>query len=293
MQTFSIRDIENLTGIKAHTLRIWEQRYQFFTPKRKDSQHRIYDNDDLKKLLRISYLYHTGWKISKIAALSHEEILEEVKKGGTAEGNYARFVSGLIEAAVDFDEKAFTGLMNEVSEKIGFEKCIVEVAYPYLKKIGLLWSTNNVIPAQEHFTSYLVQNRIIAETETIAQSKNKPEIILVCPQGEFHELPLLFINYLMRKNGWGVLYLGVNISKNELLQLNQLESVNHIYIHLITNFTGMYTDDYLEEICRQFPDKKILASGEGISQVQRSFTNLTLLNSEKKIYDFINHRKLP
>jgi DNA-binding transcriptional MerR regulator len=288
MQTFTIKDIENLTTIKAHTLRIWEQRYGLFIPKRKESLHRFYDNEDLKKLLRISYLYHSGWKISKIANLSEAEILQKVREANIIDGNFASYINRLIEAGLDFDEKSFIEVLNEVMERIGFERCIVQVCYPFLRKIGLLWSTNNVIPAQEHFASYIIQNRIIVETEKLSAPLVDPEIILVCPQGEFHELPLLFINYLMRKKGWGTIYMGVNIKRNELQQLVQVSGIRYIYLHLITNFTGSDADDYFEEICKAFPDKKIMASGEGINVIQRTFTNLTLLKSDQQIYDFIN-----
>lgn len=291
MQSFTIRDIEHLTGIKAHTLRIWEQRYRFFSPKRRESRHRYYDNEDLKQLLRISFLYHNGWKVSKISALSQEQIQEEVRKTVTATGNNVLYVNRLIEAAVDFDESSFVNVLDEATGKLGFEKCITDVGYPFLQKIGLLWSTNNVIPAQEHFSSYIIQNRIILETEKLSALHQKPEVILLCPQGEFHELPLLYLNYLMRKNGWHTLYLGSNIQKQDLQQLAHLDHIRFLYLHLITNFTGFSADDYLEDLCKTFPGKTIIASGEGISQVQRSFVNVQLLKSDRQIHDFImSHR---
>lgn len=288
MQSFTIRDIENLTGIKAHTIRIWEQRYHFFTPKRKESQHRFYDNEDLKMMLRIAYLYHNGWKVSKIAALSQEQITELVRNAKVSAGDYTLFINKLIEAALDFDEPAFIDIINDVINKEGFEKCIVEVCYPYLLKLGLLWSTNNIIPAQEHFSSYIIQNRIIAETDKLQARQTNPEIMLICPEGEFHELPLLFINYLMRKKGWSTIYLGTNVKINEVAEVASLPHVKYLYIHLITNFTGFELDDYFEHLCRTFSDKKIYASGEGLKLMQRCFTNLSLLLSDKAIYDFIN-----
>jgi len=288
MQIFSIRDIENLTGVKAHTLRIWEQRYKFFQPKRKESQHRFYDNEDLKKLLRVSYLYHNGWKISKIAAMPDPVIEETIANATVAEGENRQFVALMIEAAVDFDEARIIGLLNEIIEKIGFELCITEVCYPYLQKIGLLWSTNNVMPAQEHFSSYIIQNRVIVETDKLPLLDKTPEIMLICPQGEYHELPLLFINYLLKKRGRATIYLGSNIQKSEIQDVAKLTGVSYLYIHLITNFTGLYADDYLEDVCKGLPDKTILVSGEGIKHVQRSFVNLKLLKTDQAIREFID-----
>jgi MerR family transcriptional regulator, light-induced transcriptional regulator len=285
MQRF--RDIENLTGIKAHTLRIWEQRYGFFTPQRKESQHRFYDNEDLKKLLRISYLYHNGWKVSKIAELNHEQISETVRNTD-AQNNYPSFVAQLIEASIDFDEHRFLVLLNGIIEKTGFEKCITEVCYPFLQKVGLLWSTNNVLPAQEHFSSYIIQNKIISETEKVVLAKShKPQMVLYCPKGEFHELPLLFINYLLKKNDWGTIYLGANVDPAVVKSIAQVEGIRYIYLHLITNFTGLFIDDYLEALCKTFPDKTIVASGVEAAKAQRHFVNVVLLRKDEDIYRFI------
>jgi MerR family transcriptional regulator, light-induced transcriptional regulator len=291
MQVFTIKDIENLTGVKAHTLRIWEQRYDMFTPKRKESKHRIYDNEDLKQLLRISFLYHSGWKVSKIAALSESQVTELVNQATVGNMNYRVFINQLVEAALDFDENRFVMILNQVTEKIGFEKCMVDLCYPFLVKIGLLWSTNHVIPAQEHFTSYIIQNKIIVETEKLDLGNKLPSIILMGPKGEFHELPLLFINYLLKKSGWGTVYLGSNIQTGEVAEVVNRPGIHYIYIHTLTNFTGLDVDDYFESLCKTFKDKKIVASGEGIQKIQRSFVNLTVLKTDEQIYNFIRKGK--
>lgn len=287
MQYFTIRDIENLSGIKAHTLRIWEQRYQFFKPKRKESSHRIYDNDDLKLLLRIAFLYHNGWKISRIATLSSDEIVQEVRNTSINSQTHASFVLQMIEAAVDFDEVRFIKTMDDLTQTLGFEKCIVDVCYPYLQRIGLLWVTNNIIPAQEHFSSYLIQNKIIAETEKVQTANTKPQVLLFSPKGEYHELPLLFINYLFRKNGWSTIYLGANVSKEILKQFAGNKETEFLFLHLITNFTGWDANVYFEDLSRSFQDKKIVATGTAVHQLQRNFVNLLLLKADKEINDFI------
>jgi MerR family transcriptional regulator, light-induced transcriptional regulator len=241
--------------------------------------------------LRISFLYNNGWKVSKIASLTHEEISRQVTTARVTDENTFVHVSKLIEAAVDFDGDRFKEILNDLINTIGFEKAIMEVAYPYLRKIGLLWSTNRVIPAQEHFSSYIIQNYIIAETEKLPLPNKEPEMMLLCPTGEFHELPLLYINYLMKKNKWSVLYLGSNISINEINELSSLKHIEHIYLHLITNFTGMHADEYIESICSSFPDKKIIASGDGFRNLERSFMNLQTLNTDQQIHNFI-HRTI-
>jgi len=291
MQTFTIRDIENMTGIKAHTLRIWEQRYGLFNPKRRESAHRIYDNDDLKQILRVSFLYHSGWKISRIAVLSPAQVTERVRAAVAGQHNYALYATRMMEAAVDFHEEAFREIFREVVDAVGFEKAVVDVCYPYLLKVGHLWSTNNVIPAQEHFSSYIIQNRIILETDRLPATPGKPEVILFCPQGEFHELPLLFINYLLRKYGWRTLYLGCNISLKNLEPVAAVTDANFLFVHLLTNFTGYETDDYFEAVCRAYGQKTIIASGASVLRMQRSFSNLQRLTSYEEIHAFITQHR--
>src|SRR5688500_7997904 len=141
MYQFTIKDIENLCGIKAHTLRIWEQRYAMLVPKRKQSNHRQYDNEDLKKLLRISVLYHRGWKISKLAQLPQAALLQEIQNITYGKPDFHYYISFLIEKALDFDKEAFVTQLETIIEAVGFEACIVQVCYPLLQKIGLLWMT--------------------------------------------------------------------------------------------------------------------------------------------------------
>lgn len=288
MQQFSIKDIEHLTGIKAHTLRIWEQRYQFFKPKRKESRHRFYDNEDLKRLLRIAYLYHNGVKVSKIDSLSEEEILAQVSSAKNTDPKYEVYIVQLISAAIDFNERSFITEFNDIIASIGFEKTIIEVCYPFLIRIGLLWSTNNIIPAQEHFSSYLIQRKIIAETDRLPVLDNSSKtIILYTPSGEHHEIPLLFINYLLKKAGWTTVYLGTNRDLELLQQVVMARRATHIYLHLLTNLTSFEVDDYLEKVCMHFPKLKIAASGAAINNAQRNFLNLQCLKSDEAIKSFI------
>lgn len=287
MQFFTIKDIENLSGIKAHTLRIWEQRYNVFTPQRKTSKHRIYDNEDLKLLLRISFLYHNGWKISKIAALNSDQIAEEVRKYEINSKTYKTFIIQMIEAAVDFNEENFLNIINSLQQKIGFEQCISEVCYPYLNRVGMLWITSNIIPAQEHFSSYIIQNKIIAEIEKLPARNKSSAVILFAPKGEFHELPLLFIHYLLKKKGWKVVYLGVNVAKDVVTQLVASKEVGYLFVHHMTNFTGWDADYYFEDLSKSFSSKQIVVAGTVVQQIQRNFSNLTVLKSDKEIYSFI------
>ena len=288
MYYFTIRDIENLCDIKAHTLRVWEQRYNFFTPKRKESQHRLYDNEDLKQLLRISFLYHKGWKVSRIAQLSPAQVQAEVEKIQEAQSSYAYYINQLLEHSIDFNKDGFARGLQQVISNMGFEAAIEKVCYPLLHKIGLLWMTNHVMPAQEHFCSYMIQHKIIAETDKLPLTPAQaPQVVLFCPHGEYHELPLHYIHYLFRKWGWTTFYLGSNVPLDILKPFAAIEKVQYLFLHLITNFTGFTVDDYFEKLCKAFPKKTIIATGQAVMGLQRSFTNLRVLKKDEAILQFI------
>jgi Predicted transcriptional regulators len=287
MERFTIKDIENLTGIKAHTFRIWEQRYKIFNPKRKESKHRYYDNDDLKKLLRIAFLYHNGWKASRISSLSDQQIIYEIQQSAIDHNNNSSIIIGrLLEFAIDFDEESFKKTLAEVIRNKGFEYCVLEICYPFLLKVGLLWSTNHIIPAQEHFSSYVIQHLVICETDKLPQPSSDKSIVLICPEGEYHELPLLFMNYLFRKHSWQTIYLGKNCGEDIIEELQKTKNISHIYLHLLTNFTGFETSAYFEKICRKFPDISFVASGDTIKNVELALPNLKLLKTSSEIQSF-------
>lgn len=287
MNHFTIRDIENLCGIKAHTLRIWEQRYKLFVAKRKESQHRIYDNDDLKELLRISLLYHSGHKISKIAELNADQIQQLVQSSCIKDDNQEAFVLQLIEAGVDFDKEKFERLVNCLVVRIGLEKCIATVFYPFLQRIGLLWMTNNVIPAQEHFVSHIIRKKIILATDGLeVNSNSKTDIVVFAPTGEQHEIPLLTANYFFRKYNNRTSYFGVNVSTGCLEYYLQHHTVTHLYTHVITHLDNDGLNNYINTLCEKFPEKKIVLSGPASKCMEQIPANLQLLHSLDEMVEF-------
>jgi MerR family transcriptional regulator, light-induced transcriptional regulator len=262
MQTFSIRDIENLSGIKAHTLRVWEQRYGLIMPARKESRHREYTNEDLKHILRVSYLYHHGYKISRIAVMSPEEI-NTLSLDYNQHTSFEVFINQFIEAALDFDEDRFEEVFDSLILHLGFEKAFIHVVYPFLQKLGMLWMTGNILPAQEHFSSHIIRKKIILAIDalTMVSDKQAERIILFSPSGEYHEIPLLLIHYLLKKSGNPIVFFGIDISIEELKLFVAGNSSCILYFHLVTNFTDMHPEAYLEMLCSCFPGKKIFASG--------------------------------
>jgi DNA-binding transcriptional MerR regulator len=262
MHFFSIRDIENLTGIKAHTIRIWEQRYQILQPDRKPGNHRQYDQEEFRKILQIALLYQNGHKISVIAKYSPEEINRHILELKNTH-RFEVMINQLVEASLDLDEERFETLLDATIEHAGIEKAVIDVVYPFLQKIGLFWMTGNIVPAQEHFTSNLIRRRLVLAIDRlrIPHGRRQETIILFEPTGEFHEIPLLFTYYLLKKKGKRVCYLGVNTDLETVRECVSRTGASDLYLHMITNFTPYDTQQYLENLCTAFPDKKIWLTG--------------------------------
>ena len=287
MDNFSIRDIESLCGVKAHTLRIWEQRYKLFVPKRKESQHRVYDCNDLKQLLRISFLYHHGYKISKIAGLTSEQIQEEIARIKPQCCNYEIFVHQLIEASIQLDKDSFEKVINNLVIRIGLERSIIHVFYPFLERIGLLWMTNHIVPAQEHFCSHIIRKKIICAIDGLELVNNrKNNVVIFSPTGELHEIPLLVINYFLRKHGIWTTYFGTNVSTGTLKDYASHHVVTHFYMHVITHLDNCGLDTLVYDFCKQFPSQNLVVSGPACNCIQSGIPNLERLHSLEGLLAF-------
>jgi MerR family transcriptional regulator, light-induced transcriptional regulator len=283
MYHFTIRDVENLSGIKAHTLRMWEQRHGLCVCKRKESQHRYYDNEDLKYILRIAYLYHNGYRISRIAALSPEELNRLASKRFNND-EYEVLVNQLIEACLEYDQLAFEKLLRNSLSTMGMEKCMEKVVHPFMDKIGLLWMTGHVLPAQEHFCSHLIQKLIITAVNALPQAPpGAARLLLFTPKGEMHELSLLVAQYLFRKKQVRCIMMGRDISIEELQYTAAHTGATHLYFHLITNFTNCNTTVYLQKLEKAFPNLRIIASGPALKDTASVPANTTLLYSFQEV----------
>jgi MerR family transcriptional regulator, light-induced transcriptional regulator len=286
MNQFSIRDIENLCGVKAHTLRVWEQRYNLFVAKRKESQHRTYDSDDLKELLRISFLYHNGYKISRIAGMNSQQIEQEIEKIKPESGNYDIFVHQLTEASISLDKESFEKIVNGLVLRIGLEKCVLYVFYPFLQRIGLLWMTNHLIPAQEHFSSHIIRKKIICATDGFEVNNNDLNIVIFSPPGELHEIPLLLVNYFFRKQGIRTTYFGTGVNIETLNYYATHHTVTHFYTHVVTQLDSNGLNESVSSLCKSFPGQKIVISGPACSCIHEKPDNLYHLKSIDEVIEY-------
>lgn len=287
MNYFTIRDIENLCNIKAHTLRVWEQRYGICRAKRRSGNHRIYYNEDLKELLRISFLYHNGYKISVLARFSNEEIERAVQSIRLSECNYQDFVTQLLEACIDFDQERFDKIVHCLVLRMGIDKCITGVFYPFLERVGMLWLTNHVIPAQEHFSSNLIQKKIIMALDGLDKVTDRSHnILLFTPCGEYHEIPLLVAQYFFKKQLLQTTYLGIDSHFSMLEYYCSNRPVSHFYFHVINKSGSDKLTALTDRLCRQYPDKKIIAAGPAAGCIKLQHPNFTVLRSMEELMRF-------
>ncbi|MBC7828088.1 MAG: MerR family transcriptional regulator [Chitinophagaceae bacterium] len=291
MNFFSISDIENLTGIRAHTLRIWEQRYKLLNPKRKESKHRQYDNEDLKYILRIAFLYHSGYKISKIAGFSEEEIKKMALDTTSGKENYQVFVNQLTEASIDFDQSRYEKILHNLILHLGFEKTVTQILFPLLNKIGLLWMTDKVSPAQEHFASALVIKKILVAIDGVDKppgNEGQRKVLLFAPEGEHHEIPLLFMQYLLKRNGVYFVYVGKNAHLDAIKDFCVQHNPTQLYCHLVTNLLSTDLNEYLKKISSVFPDKEIVFSGPQARKLDVMPSNIRVLKDAEAMLSFCN-----
>lgn len=230
-ENYSIKDLEKLSGIKAHTIRIWESRYGVIQPRRTGTNIRYYTNDDLKKLLNISLLNRNGFKISTISLLSDAELSQKVSDiSVTISTNIDSIDDSLLLSLIEMDEKHFNTAFNALILHYGFEDAMTKSFFPFFERIGIMWQTGTINPAQEHFFSNLIRNKIIAATETLSSSKEfKAGVaLLFLPEQELHEIGLLLYNYLLRARGYKTIYLGQAVPAESLARVIKISNPDYI-----------------------------------------------------------------
>lgn len=263
MSTYSIKDLEQLSGIKAHTLRIWEQRYDILKPDRSDTNIRSYNDNDLKLVLNISLLKDHGYKISEISKMSPEELSKEVLLISDKQLNYPDQIHALTISMLDLDEERFEKIVSTNTLQFGFENMMVNIIYPFLNRIGTLWITGSIGPAQEHFISNLIRQKLIVAIDGQLPSlrQGAKTYLLYLPEGEMHEISLLFANYIVRSRQNKVIYLGQSLPFNELNFAHGIHKPDYIFT-VITSVPGQNEiQKYVYKLAKEFPNSKILLTG--------------------------------
>lgn len=291
MNKFSIKDIETITGIKCHTIRIWEQRYDFLKTKRTDTNIRFYNDDDLRLLLNVVTLNEGGYKISEIAKMSEEERNAKIKEITNHEKNFNCYVQSLSNYAISFNEKEFKKTLSSSIKKIGLEQTVLQVVYPFLQSIGVLWQTGTINPAQEHFASSLIKQRLIVAIDSIKKPTidNPKKFLLFLPEGEFHEIALLFAYYIIKNHGHDVLYLGQSLAINYVKDVLKAYKPDYIFSILRYSLTDEEAQKMLHLFQSNFPENKVLIAGGSIQAHQLEIKeNITFLKQVPELLSFLN-----
>ncbi|MDC8002017.1 MerR family transcriptional regulator [Aequorivita todarodis] len=289
---FGIKDLENLSNVKAHTIRIWEKRYNLLAPDRTDTNIRKYDLENLKKLLNVAYLYNAGHKISKIASLDSNQIQALIKKN--INGVDPEYLGNVFKSAMfEFDGELFDATLAKLLEKKSFREAFSEVFVPLLNEMGILWHSGTIDPSHEHFISEKIKHSIIEHTakhKKIASENDSQLFTLYLPYKEIHEIGLLYANYELVSAGFRTVFLGPNIP---------LESLTHVLkmktkVIFVTYFTVLPENENLENYLKDFQDEVYAKSacelwvlGRKAEKKPKSSKNIKLFKDLKQFTDHI------
>jgi DNA-binding transcriptional MerR regulator len=260
---YAIKDLERLSGIKAHTLRIWEQRYGILKPERTDTNIRYYTSDDLKRILNISLLNNNGFKISKIALLPDAEI---VKQAQSILNNFSKEsdqIDNLVICMMEMNEAKFEKIISNCIIHFGFENTIEKIVFPFMRQIGSMWQVGLVNPVQEHFITHLVRQKLIVGIDGLFPETlpNPKTFLLYLPQNELHELGLLYSQFLIKSKGHKCLYVGQSVPFEDLVSVSAITYPDFIVTTFTSRFEGITTQGYLNNLAEAFSKATVIVSG--------------------------------
>jgi len=247
---------------------------------------RIYNDEDLKRLLNISLLNHNGIKISKIAGFNDEEIKEHVLQLKQDVLNTSSQVEGLIGGMIELKESNFELLLNRLMNQLGFEDTITKVVYPFLVKIGVLWQTGSLNAAQEHFVVNIIRKKLFAAIDSIGSTETAPKFIMFLPEGELHEISLLFYTYLIKKHGYHPIYLGQSVPLNDIISVQRTYNADYLFTSFITNFLEIPVIDYISLLSKTFKKQKIFISGALVNNLElKRVANINKIKSPEQFIE--------
>lgn len=256
---YSIKDLERLTGIKTHTIRIWEKRHGIIQPDRTETNIRFYSDKELQQLLNISILNRNGLKISQISEMSQQEIVAAVAKLSFSHELVEADINNMVIAAVDLQEDQFERVLNSCLIKLGFERTFCEVIFPLFEKLGILWQIGRINACQDRFITNLVRQKLLVAIDGLSGTNQeiKGTFLLFMPSGHDYEIGLLFANYLLRKNGYQVVYLGPSVPFEHLERLDYPQKFSNLFIGMSLSVSPKENSKYLKKLRKVFPDQLI------------------------------------
>ncbi len=289
MNAFTIKDLENLSGIKAHTIRIWEQRYAFLKPQRTETNIRYYSNEELKIILNVALLNKYGFKISHIDKMKNGDLSNKIMGLHQIQAQHERIVNEMVCSMVDLDIDQLETILDEYISARGIEKTITQIIFPFLEKIGILWITNHINPAQEHLVTNVIRQKLIVGIESaksvVAVDKT---LLLFLPEGEHHELGLLFIYYLLKSKGIKVWYLGANVPVKDLDFVVKVKKPDYVYTHLTSVANSFNFEKFLNKLSLFPPSLPIIVSGLMTQQYKKKVpTNVSFKTSLPEVMEYV------
>jgi DNA-binding transcriptional MerR regulator len=276
MSNYSIKDMESITGIKAHTIRIWEKRYSLIQPERTSTNIRLYNDEELVHLINVGALVKHGHKISKLSKLSKNEVSKVIENIAVTESNHDALISQLIDAMVELNESKFLELFDQTTHSMDFEHTIIELIFPLMERIGTMWTIGSIIPGHEHFLSNLIRQKMISNIDKLKVHTNadKPTFLLFLPDGEWHEIGLLFMQYMLKKRGFKVLYLGASVRDIDVEEVFKIHTVPYLFTVLTTAYGKESTSDYLNRMSHVIGNRTLFVSGYSALNVKEQYTNI-------------------
>lgn len=263
---YFIKDVENITGIKAFTIRIWEQRYGMLVPKRTDTNIRYYEEDDLKYMMNVALLNVNGYKISKISEMSREEVQRRTLNISESNSTYQNQIQALTSAMIEFSEKEFNKILSINILKLGMEETTGRIIFPLLQHVGILWLSGSINVAHEHFITNIIKQRLYSAIDQISTppAANAKKFILFLPNGENHELSLLFASYMLKSRGHQVVYIGSSTPIEDLNQLFKVHKPDVLFCAVTNANNNMPIQVYVNTLSRNWPTTTICLTGSQI-----------------------------
>ena len=264
MTFYSIKDMEHLSGIKAHTIRIWEKRYGLLDPDRSDTNIRSYSDKDVRRILNVAMLVKNGYKISAVALFDEQRLQLEVIRINRNSTEPDKNIDQLLFLTVNLDTFGFETLMNLIISQNGFKKTIEQVVFPFFERIGILWQTGSIFTAHEHFVSNLIRNRLIREIGNFESNESAKSVLFFLRNDEWHELGLLYFNYLAAEAGLRCVYLGQSLPFEDLSNLLTSQKYDFVCTSFIQAIEKAELEQYLANLSFVFNQNKILIAGRQI-----------------------------
>ncbi len=289
---YFIKDVENITGIKAFTLRVWEQRYGMLLPKRTDTNIRYYEEDDLKYMMNVALLNANGYKISKIAEMSREEVQQRTLHISENNSTHQAQIQALTNAMIAFDEREFNKILSINMLKLGMIETTSSIIFPLLQHVGILWLSGSINVAHEHFITNLIKQRMYTAIDQITTPlvPNARKFILFLPNGENHELSLLFASYILKTRGQQVVYIGSSTPMDDLNQLFKVHQPDVLFCAVTNANSHMPIQVYINTLSRTWPKTTICLTGNQVVKRKdlKVPTNCRIISDTTDFFKFLD-----